>query len=247
MPISASWLVPRWPAPQRVRAVSTTRIQGASLAPYASFNLSDTVADDPQHVAANRIRLRNALALPNDPIWLSQHHGNTVVEAVDVNRGARADASVARAQGQVCAVMTADCVPVLLCADDGTEVAAVHSGWRGVREGVVAAALESMHTAPERVLAWIGPAISGLAYEVGDDVRDALMPVVSGSTHCFTRSPRGRWLADMQDLVRRQLQSNGVQRVWHEAACTHREENRFFSYRRDGVTGRMATLIWLVS
>ena len=222
-------------------------MQGASLAPYASFNLSDKVADDPRHVAANRARLRDTLELPSEPIWLTQHHGNTVVEATDANRDVRADASVTRTQGQVCVVMTADCVPVLLCADDGTEVAAVHSGWRGVREGVVAAALDSMHTAPAKVLAWIGPAISGLAYEVGDDVRDALMPVVSGAAHCFTRSPRGRWLADMQGLVQRQLQGGGVQRVWLEPACTHREENRFFSYRRDGVTGRMATLIWLTS
>jgi hypothetical protein len=239
---------PDWPAPRGVRAVATTRLGGVSTGPYASLNLGDHVGDDAAAVAANRARLRAALALPDEPLWLRQVHGVGVAEARANGRGAEADALVADAPRLVCAVLTADCLPILLCDDAGSHVAAVHAGWRGLAAGVIEATIADVSgrgVAPERLLAWMGPAIGAAAYEVGAEVREAFLAADAGTARGFTPNARGRWQLDMALLARRRLGAAGVTRVWGGNLCTHADSRRFFSHRRDGTCGRQATLIWL--
>ena len=238
-------IFPDWSAPARVRAVSTTRHGGVSLPPYDSGNLSDQVGDDPAQVAVNRQHLRRALQLPAEPAWLNQVHGCTVVAAATVNEPVEADAAYSRQAGRVCAVMTADCLPMLLCNQSGTAVAAVHGGWRGLASGVLAATLEHIACDPGELLAWLGPAIGPAAFEVGAEVRQAFLDLDAGNAACFQPSPAGRWLADIYELARRQLHVLGVTAVYGGGWCTFTERERFFSYRRDGRTGRMVSLIWL--
>lgn len=239
---------PDWPAPSRVRAVATTRTGGASTGPYASLNLGDHVGDDPDAVATNRRQLARALGLPAAPFWLRQVHGTAVVRAGDGADEPHADASIASAPGAVCAVLTADCLPVLFCDEEGRHVAAAHAGWRGLAAGVLeatVAALGASGAAPQALLAWIGPAIGPAAYEVGDDVRSALVAAHPQSGVHFAANPRGRWQGDLAGLARDRLASAGVTRVSGGTLCTHADAARFFSHRRDGTSGRQATLIWL--
>ena len=239
------FLLPDWPAPANVRAVVTTRLGGVSETPYASLNLATHVEDDPRRVAVNRARLREALALPSEPRWLNQIHGAGVVDAAKAESGVDADAVFATTPGVVCAVMTADCLPVLLCDRAGTRVAAAHAGWRGLLGGVVEATVDALEAPPERLFAWLGPAIGPEAFEVGDEVRDAFLADDSGAVDAFRPSPAGRWLADIYHLARRRLGRIGLQAVHGGGLCTYRDAERFYSYRRDGRTGRMASLIWL--
>lgn len=244
--VAADWIYPAWPAPRQVLAVSTTRHGGVSEGPFARLNLSLRVGDAPEHVTDNRHALRQALDLPSEPAWLRQVHGNRVVEAAPDAGELEADASITRSPGPVCVVATADCVPVLLCAEDGKSVAAIHAGWRGFCEGVMEATVERFADDPRRTLAWIGPAISADAYEVGAEVRERLLESSPDGGFAFSRSANpGRWLADLPGLVEARLRALGIARVYRENACTFSEPERFFSYRRDGETGRMATLIWL--
>ncbi len=236
---------PNWPAPSQVQAVSTTRLGGMSLSPYASFNLGSRVQDDPKQVAANRQQLSHALELPTEPAWLSQVHGCTVVAAEQVSTPLEADASYSRKPGSVCVVMTADCLPVLFCNQKGDCVAAVHAGWRGLAAGVIAAAVKRMDCDSEQILAWLGPAIGPDAFEVGAEVRTIFMDLGPVTEDCFRPSPTGRWLADIYALARCQLGTLGITAVYGGGWCTYTDRKRFFSYRRDGVTGRMASLIWL--
>lgn len=216
-----------------------------SRGPYASLNLADHVGDDPSCVARNRALLRDRLALPNEPLWLRQVHGRDVAR-VEVDRpGCEADASVATGPGVVCAVLTADCLPLLLCDRAGTRVAAVHAGWRGLAAGVIEAAVASLQVAPADLLVWLGPAIGPDVFEVGDEVRAALLACDPAATAAFRPSPAGRWLADIYLLARRRLNALGVGQVWGGDLCTVTGAGRFFSYRRDGATGRTASLIWL--
>lgn len=238
-------LVPDWPAPASVRAVSTTRSGGVSEPPYGSFNLADHVGDNPAHVAENRRRLAEAAAYPSEPAWLQQIHGNQVVAAETVFQPVSADAAWTRLPGKPCVVMTADCLPVLLCDRAGTVVAAAHAGWRGLAGGVIPAAVGKMGVAPSTLLAWLGPAIGPAVFEVGDEVRAAFLALDAGNVDCFQPSPAGRWLADLYELARRQLRSLGVTAIYGGDFCTLTEEQRFFSYRRENRTGRMASLIWL--
>ncbi len=243
-PLPCHYLLPDWPAPSPVRAVSTTRGGGRSAAPFASFNLAAHVGDDPDAVAANRRRLMRELRLPDAPAWLNQVHGNTVVTA-ERPHTLTADASIAREAGRVCVVMTADCLPLLLCDREGGCVAAVHAGWRGLANGVVDASVARMGCSPAAILAWLGPAVGSTAFELGPEVRAVLLRRDAGATDCFQPSPAGRWLADIYGLARRQLRSAGVESIAGGHWCTYHDRERFFSYRRDGLTGRMATLIWL--
>ncbi|MCP5149459.1 MAG: peptidoglycan editing factor PgeF [Ectothiorhodospiraceae bacterium] len=236
---------PSWPAPAWVRAVATTRGGGVSVGPFASLNLGGAAGDDPASVGTNRDRLRAALDLPAEPCWLAQEHGTTVVEAGDDARGAPADGSVAHAAGVVCAVLTADCLPVLLVDTRNRAVAAVHAGWRGLAAGVLERGVDALAGQPTDVLAWIGPAIGPAAYEVGDEVRHAFVSDDPLATAAFRPSPRGRWLADLPALGRARLARAGVTSVHGGEHCTLSAPDRFFSYRRDGTTGRMATLIWI--
>ena len=237
------WFEPDWPLPPGVRALQTTRCGGVSSGAWSGFNLGDHVADDPAAVAANRAAL--AAYIGCEPRWLRQVHGTTVC---DLDRCAaevqEADAALARQVGQVCVVMTADCLPVLLCADDGSVVSAVHAGWRGLLAGVIEAAIREMAVPGRRILAWLGPAIGPAAFEVGDEVRAAFVAADAAAAPCFRTSPGGRWLADLYGLARLRLAGSGVLNVAGGDECTFRDEARFYSYRRDGVTGRMATLIW---
>ncbi|MDD2989177.1 MAG: peptidoglycan editing factor PgeF [Zoogloea sp.] len=239
-----SWIHPDWPAPARVRALSTTRAGGLGTAPYNTLNLGTHVGDDPARVAANRAILRQAL--PAEPCWLNQVHGVNVVEA-GVGEGVPdADASVSRQSGRVCAVMTADCLPVLLCDRAGSVVAAAHAGWRGLHGGVIEATVAAMNVSPGQLLAWLGPAIGPDAFEVGGEVRAAFMGADPASEAAFRPSSnRYKWLADIYLLARQRLARAGVTRIYGGDACTVTDAARFFSYRRDGVTGRMASLIWL--
>jgi len=256
--------VPDWPAPARVRALATSRAGGVSVSPYASMNPAVHVGDAPAAVAENRRIL--CQALPSEPLWLNQVHGTRVVEvslppmqsSLSKLQGAtgevtpEADASVTRQPGLVCAVLTADCLPVLFCDDSGSVVAAAHAGWRGLAAGVLEATVEAMGVAPERILAWLGPAIGPASFEVGEEVREAFVagnpmagiafrPALPGT---LDESPR-KWLADLSMLARIRLAGIGVERVYADASCTFKDARRFFSYRRDGQTGRMASLIWI--
>jgi hypothetical protein len=203
------------------------------------------VGDDPGRVALNRARVREQLDLPAEPLWLRQVHGCEVAQASEGPAGCTADAAVARGPGQVCAVMTADCLPVLLCDRRGRAVAAVHAGWRGLAAGVVEEAVAALGTGPDQVLAWLGPAIGPDAFEVGPEVRDRFLASDREAAKAFRPGAGDRWLADLYTLARRRLDAVGVQAVYGGGFCTYSEADRFFSYRRDGSTGRMASLIWL--
>lgn len=245
MSAALSWIVPEWPAPPWVRSISTTRHEGASVGPYASFNLGDHVGDDPFAVAQNRQHLMERFHLPAPPIWLNQVHGIEVVDAAVAKPGCEADASHTDRAGIVCAIMTADCLPVLLCDRDHPRIAVAHAGWRGLANGVLAATVSAMQSSPDRLLAWLGPAIGPAAFEVGDDVYHAFVDQHTSWREAFHPSPKGRWLADLYQLARWQLQKLGVNATYGGHWCTYNDPQRFYSYRRDGVTGRMASIIWM--
>ncbi|HKU16693.1 MAG TPA: peptidoglycan editing factor PgeF [Steroidobacteraceae bacterium] len=234
-----------WPAPKNVRAVATTRVGGVSGGPYASLNLGAHVGDDAQAVSENRRRVREALALSSEPVWLNQVHGTAVAEAVPHVSPPTADAAFSRSKGQVCVVQTADCLPVLFCDRDGTCVAAAHAGWRGLAGGVLDTALGAMRVAPDRVLAWLGPAIEQEAFEVGPEVREQFIARSADNDQAFKANERGRWQADLYDLARRELARLGVAQVFGGGFRCYADRDRFFSYRRDGKTGRMATMVWM--
>jgi polyphenol oxidase len=234
-----------WPAPPNVRAVATTRAGGVSLGAYASLNLGAHVGDDARAVSENRLRLRKALALPSDPVWLNQVHGTAVIEATPHEVPPTADASFSRSSGCACVVLTADCLPVLLCDRGGTRVAAAHAGWRGLAGGVVESALRAMNVAPNRVLAWLGPAIEQDMFEIGPEVREQFVTRSADNAQAFKPNARGRWQADLYDLARRELKRLGVTQVFGGGFRCYADRDRFYSYRRDGTTGRMATLVWM--
>jgi len=238
---------PDWPVPARVKSLMTTRQGGVSSAPWDSFNLGDHVGDDPGDVAANRARLRQNL--PADPCWLRQVHSARVVE-LGHEAKPEADAVFSRQAEGVCAVLTADCLPVLFCDRSGSVVAAAHAGWRGLVGGVLEATVAAMDVAPGDILAWMGAAIGPQAFEVGDEVREAFVGQHVEAANAFTPLPSRevsaqKWLADIYQLARIRLNRAGVAAVYGGGRCTYAESREFFSYRRDGVTGRMAALIWL--
>ncbi|MFZ2853664.1 MAG: peptidoglycan editing factor PgeF [Rhodocyclaceae bacterium] len=240
------WIVPDWPAPPRVRCLTTTRHGGVSTGAYTSLNLGDHVGDDVSAVAENRRRV--AACLPAEPLWLQQVHGTQAVDAgVAGGHPLTADASFSRRPGTVCAVLTADCLPVLLCDRSGEVVAAAHAGWRGLQAGVLEQTVAAMACPAAQLLAWLGPAIGPAAFEVGDDVRRAFVAQNDTAEAAFTALQPGKWLADIYLLARLALARAGVGAVYGGGYCTVEEATRFFSYRRDGVTGRMASLIWLAA
>ena len=232
---------PDWPAPPGVFSLMTTRTGGVSLSPWASFNLGDHVGDDPAHVAENRARLRQQL--PAEPGWLKQVHSAT---AVEVGSGLiEADAAFTRQAESVCAVLTADCLPVLFCDRAGSVVAAAHAGWRGLAGGVLEATVAAMQVPAGEILAWMGAAIGPQAFEVGDEVRQAFVAQHPEAALAFVPHGPNKWLADIYQLARIRLNHAGVQAIYGGGRCTFTEAETFYSYRREGVTGRMASLIWL--
>jgi hypothetical protein len=236
-------LIPDWPAPANVRALQTTRQGGISAAPYDSLNLGSHVGDVPLAVARNRILLNTLL--PSEPVWLEQVHGTVVASADAASCRTQADACIARQRAAVCVVMTADCLPVLLCDEAGTVVGAAHAGWRGLCDGVIEATVKAMEIKPQDLMAWLGSAISQQAFEVGAEVRDAFIAIQPQAASAFVPGQPGKWFADIYALARLRLNALGITQIYGGDYCTFRERERFFSYRRDGVTGRMGTFIWI--
>ena len=236
-------IIPDWPAPENVKALQTTRNGGVSRAPYGSLNLGDHVGDVPLAVARNRMLLEPLL--PSEPVWLKQMHGTVVVNAHDADCRPEADACVSAHAGAVCVVMTADCLPVLLCDEQGSTVGAVHAGWRGLCDGVIEQTVCAMHVQPAALMAWLGPAIGSRKFEVGDEVRAAFIAKQPQAVAAFVASASGKWLADIYQLARLRLNVLGITRVYGGSLCTCTDHTRFFSYRRDGATGRMGAFIWL--
>lgn len=242
--IASGLLRPDWDLPAGVGALLTTREGGQSVGPFASFNLGGHVGDDPVAVAANRARLR--AFLPAEPLWLNQVHGATVADADVCSDVPEADAVLARSSRRICVVLTADCLPVLFCDDDASVVAAAHAGWRGLAAGVLENTVGHMGVAPHRVRVWLGPAIGPRVFEVGDEVRAAFVAADPESAAAFVARPvAGKWLADLFLLARRRLLAAGVTRISGGSVCTVSAAQRFYSYRRDGVTGRFASMVWL--
>lgn len=237
---------PGWAAPAAVQALTTLRPGGLSAGALAGLNLAAHVGDRPRAVESNRRALRAAVRLPAEPLWLDQVHGTRVIEAGNWAAGIQADGCWTRDTGTVCAVLTADCLPVLLCTVDGEAVAAVHAGWRGLAAGILEAAVHAMavHGSTPEVIAWLGPAIGPDAFEVGDEVRAALVGDDEAAGRHFRPSAGGRWLASLPALARDRLRRAGVRSVSGGSWCTVADPERFYSHRRDRQTGRMATLIW---
>ncbi len=242
---TGDWIIPDWPAPANVHAYTTTRHGGVSLAPYSAFNLGDHVGDIADDVAANRAQLQHRLNLPAAPRWLNQVHGTQIVNAALAAAGCAADGSYAIEAGVVCVVLTADCLPVLLCNHEGSKVAAAHAGWRGLANGVIETTLAGLAAPPESLMAWLGPAIGPQAFEVGAEVREIFMAHDPQAADAFKPAPGGRWLADIYLLARQRLARQGVTAVYGGGECTFTDPQRFYSFRRDTITGRMASLIWL--
>ena len=266
------WIVPDWPAPAKVRAVSTTRLGGVSTGVYASLNLGLHVGDVVESVAENRRRLCAELDLHKQPRWLKQMHGahvatighlkNPLSPTAAGERGrvrgsaqatqagnldATADAAITQSTDAACVIMTADCLPVLFCERTGRTVAAAHAGWRGLAAGVLEATVAAMRAPAEDILAWLGPAIGALAYEVGDEVHTALVRAQADAEQAFEPARPGKWMCDLYLIASQRLRRAGVHRIYGGGFCTYADRERFFSYRRDGECGRMATLIWLES
>lgn len=236
------WLTPDWPAPANVFAATTLRSGGVSGGSYRSLNPAMHVGDNPEQVLKNRQLIADMLDLPSSPVWLNQVHGNTVVDATRVSTLVEADASYSHEPCVVCAVLTADCLPVLICSNDGKSVAAVHAGWRGLLAGVITETVKAMQTSD--LLVWLGPAIGPGAFEVGGDVRDAFVGRNAIYAEGFCAANNGKWLADIYRLARINLASMGIERVYGGQFCTVSDAERFYSYRRDKDAGRMASLIW---
>ena len=273
-------IIPEWPAPKNVKALQTTRHGGVSSTPYDSFNLGIHVGDMPLAVARNRMLLEPLL--PSEPVWLKQVHGTVVASAHDADCWPEADACVSSRAGAVCVVMTADCLPVLLCDEQGSVVGAVHAGWRGLCDGVMEQTVRAMNVQPDTLMAWLGPAIGMQKFEVGDKVRAAFIVKQPQAAAAFIPSPPAplveqlairldhqktmpkslvipqageggalapgegeKYLADIYQLARLRLNALGITRIYGGGLCTYTDHERFFSYRRDGVTGRMGTFIWL--
>lgn len=235
-------IIPDWPAPAGIRALVTTRAGGVSSGPHGSFNLGLKAGDDAAAVMQNRARLQTLL--PQPPRWLAQVHGSRVVDADTLDEVPEADASVAANPGTVCTIMIADCLPVLFCDRAGRCVGAAHAGWRGLAGGVLANTVARMPAAPADLITWIGPGIGPEAFEVGDDVWQAFCAGHPENADAFRRHTPGKWLCDLPALARKALQRAGVASIHGGGLCTYSDPQRFYSYRRDGVTGRMAALVW---
>lgn len=244
-----SFITPQWHAPACVKAFTTTRLGGHSAAPFDSLNLGMNTGDDLNVVQQNRDELSSILQLPHEPMWLTQVHGTDVVTPEQWQQGIEADASVAfisdsGTMSPVCAVLTADCLPVLFCDQKGSVVAAAHAGWRGLLNGVLENTIIAMGVPAQTIMAWFGPAISQSFFEVGSEVRDAFLAIDSGADCAFIEGDSDRWFADIYHLARRRLQWCGVTQISGGELCSYRQSDLFYSYRRNQQSsGRMASLI----
>ena len=239
-------IIPNWPAPANVKALQTTRVGGISLAPYNSLNLGSHVKDDPLHVAHNRQLLSEFL--PSEPVWLNQVHGINVVDAAQTNCVPDADASFSTRKNVVCVTMTADCLPILICDTAGTLVTSIHAGWRGLCDGIIEATIAKLPAKPANLMAWLGPAIGSNAFEVGAEVRTQFI-AQDGQSETAFKPHGGKYLCNIYQIAAQRLNNCGLNQIYGGGIdtdfCTFTQNDQFYSYRRDGVTGRMATLIWL--
>ncbi len=262
------WLTPDWPAPANVHAATMLRTGGVSCGAYASLNPAMHVGDDADRILQNRQIIKECLGLPDEPVWLDQIHSNRAVQAITTEPLQQADASYTAESGVVCAVLTADCLPLMVCAADGSQVAAIHAGWRGLLAGVIGNTITAMQIPLDPpfakggagqldlnpplckrgvrgdFLVWLGPAIGPDCFEVGAEVRDAFLEKSAAFITAFKEQQSGKWLADIYQLARIDLAMLGIDKVYGGGFCTVTEHERFYSYRRDKQTGRMATLIW---
>jgi YfiH family protein len=241
-----AFVTANWPVPKHVHALTTTRTGGRSKHPYDSLNLATHVGDEPDDVRANRALLRSALQLPSEPLWLEQVHGTEVISVSDDSR--RADGIYANRPGAVCTILTADCLPVLLCDPEGTEICALHGGWRGLAGSIIQHGVDRMSAPPASLMVWLGPAISVSHYEVGAEVRAAFVHRSESLATAFRSGHPEHFFCDLYAIARHQLRALGVTQIHGGDFCTFADKERFYSYRRDGGgndTGRMATLIWL--
>lgn len=239
-------IIPDWPAPEAVSACTTTRGGGFSRGPWSQLNLADHVGDDATAVSRNRELLGQRLALRSEPVWLQQVHGCDVCKAEDAENHPVSDASISSNPGVVCAVLTADCLPILLCDESGTHVGAIHAGWRGLAAGVIERTIEALPVSAGKILAWMGPAIGPDMFEVGDDVFEVFVRHDRQARNAFKKHG-DKWLCDIYLLAKQRLTNVGVDKIYGGGLCTCSDHSRFYSYRRDGVTGRMASLIWINS
>ncbi|HAW93999.1 MULTISPECIES: peptidoglycan editing factor PgeF [unclassified Arsukibacterium] len=243
--IKSELIKPAWPAPANVKAISSTRHGGYSAGPFHSLNLGNHVGDSADAVRRNRQQFQTNAAMPGQPVWLNQTHSTHCISLSSVAiTNCDADASFSVQPGLICTVMTADCLPVLICNRQGTEVAAIHAGWRGLCNGIIENTLQ-LFSRPDDCMAWLGPAISQQAFEVGADVRAAFMQQDPGAGAAFVPGVSGKWFADLYLLARQRLTASGIHAIYGAEYCTYQQTADFFSYRRDGQTGRMATAIWL--
>lgn len=252
MDLSHPWIVPNWPAPKWIQALTTLRSGGASVGPFQSFNLANHVNDDPAAVLKNRDFLKKQAKLPSDPIWLQQVHGTRVIHVEDFHPSdppPEADAAISTTPGKIASVLTADCLPILLCNDAGAEVAAIHAGWRGLASGIIETTVAALTSNGEQLLAWLGPAIGPTAFEVGEEMKSAFTqpkdetafkPFISQGSNT-----EQKWTADIYQLARFRLQALNITRIYGGDYCTFSEPERFYSFRRSNPTGRMATIIWM--
>ncbi|EKE01851.1 MAG: hypothetical protein ACD_21C00034G0005 [uncultured bacterium] len=245
----SNYIKPSWPAPKNVKAFTTKRTGGVSKPPYDGFNFGLHTGDDPNDVLANRKKLYQELDLPSEPFWLKQEHTNTAIHLQQNTNLIEpvADAAFATTPGLVCAVMTADCVPILVCDRKGTIVAAIHAGWRGIAAGIIESTIKAMNINPTELLAWLGPAIGANAFETGDDVREIFIKHNPEAKKAFVMH-QDRFLANIYLLASQRLNSAGVTAIYGGEYCTFTQKELFFSFRRDGAnSGRMASLIWLTT
>ncbi|WP_442498373.1 peptidoglycan editing factor PgeF [Methylobacter sp. sgz302048] len=236
------WLEPDWPAPGHIHAATTLRSGGVSKGAFASLNPATHVGDDAETVRQNRQIIKAMLALPAEPVWLEQVHSNKAVDAGKTQSLVQADASFTDEAGVVCAVLTADCLPLLVCNAEGSRIAAIHAGWRGLLSGVIGNTVTAMGN--QDLLVWLGPAIGPACFEVGAEVREAFIEKSARFAAAFKECGNGKWLADIYQLARVDLAALGIDRIYGGNLCTVTDHERFYSYRRDKETGRMATLIW---
>lgn len=245
------WLAANWHAPSHIHAGTTMRYGGVSTAPDDQLNLGMHVKDGHNSVLKNRERLSRYLKLPAEPVWLNQVHGNNIIQIdsqVDLEiTDKTADGSYSREANKVCVVTTADCLPLLLCDDEGAQIAAIHIGWRGFSKNIISVALEKFACAHDKLMAWLGPCISADHYEIDATVFNASKKIFAGAEECFIETCMGHWLMDLKLLVSKQLITLEVGHIYTSPYCTHSDQTRFFSHRRDGTTGRMASLIWIDS
>ncbi len=241
---SVQFIFPDWKVPAQIKACTTTRLGGFSQGDYQSCNLSVRVGDVPANVIANRNRLKAALSLPDTPVWLEQVHGNRVID-ISESSDLRADAAVCFVPDKVCVVLTADCLPIFFCNCEGDRVSIAHAGWRGLVSGIIQATVQALKCDPAQLAAWIGPCIGAHSYSVDDAVRTAFLQQNKDHLLAFLPDHNGTWAVDLCQIAHTELHRCGVMRVSGSFYCTYTDQRRFYSFRRDGTTGRMANLIWL--